>query len=310
MGKLIDGKWTTGSIISSDKKGAYDRIPRSFRGNISKSDEVFKPDSGRYHLYVSYACPWATRVLMYRSLKGLEEHISVNVVHPHMLENGWSFDKNFPGSTGDDLFNLEYLHQIYQKADPQVTTSVSVPVLWDKETQTIVNNESSEIIRMFNSEFNELTGDRTDYYPEALRKEIDVWNERIYPAVNNGVYKCGFARTQEAYNEAVENLFCALDELDNHFKNKKFLVGETLTEADLRLIPTLLRFDIVYYTHFKTNVQLISEYENLSRYTRSIFEIEEVKKNHFFDHIKEHYYYSHGDINPHRIIPKGPKKFL
>ena len=205
MGMLIDGKWTDGSIVKSDKKGAYDRIPRSFRDFISSDHPTFKPESNRYHLYVSYACPWANRTLIYRKLKNLEDHISVSVVHPDMLNDGWQFDDSYPESTKDNLFNFKFLREVYQKADPKVTTSVTVPVLWDKKIETIVNNESSEIIRIFNSGFNELTGNTNDYYPENLRSEIDKLNDKIYPNINNGVYKTGFAKTQEAYNEAVTN---------------------------------------------------------------------------------------------------------
>ncbi len=310
MGKLVDGKWVTGSIVISNKKGAYDRKPRTFRDVISSNDPVFKPESGRYHLYVSYACPWATRTLMYRSLKALDDHISVSVVHPDMLENGWSFDTDYEGTTGDNLFSFEYLYQIYQKAQNDITTSVSVPVLWDKKTNTIVNNESSEIIRMFNTAFNRLTGNMEDYYPENQREEIDTWNDKIYPDVNNGVYRCGFSKTQDAYDEAVSRLFDVLDELEAHLEGKDYLVGGCLTEADLRLMPTLLRFDIVYYVHFKTNIRRIMEYKNLSRYMADLYALDAVKNNHHFDHIKRHYYYSHDTINPYRIVPMGPAEFI
>lgn len=310
MGKLVDGKWITGSIITSNKKGSYDRIPRSFRGIISQDDPIYKPESGRYHLFVGYACPWATRTMIYRTLKGLEDHISYSVVHPDMLENGWTFNKDFDGATGDDLFGFDFLYQVYQKAQSDITTSVTVPVLWDKNTGTTVNNESSEIIRIFNSAFNELTGNHDDYYPDELKDEIDEWNDLIYPNVNNGVYKSGFAKTQKAYDEAVTGLFDVLDKLENHLEGKDFIAGGRLTEADLRLIPTLLRFDLVYYVHFKTNIRKISEYQNLYRYTSNHFNMNAIKKNHNFEHIKRHYYYSHEAINPYRIVPKGPVKFI
>jgi len=308
MGMLVDGKWVKGSIVKSTKKGSYDRQPRSFRDFISNDHPIFKPESKRYHLYVSYACPWATRTLIYRSLKGLNEHISVSVVSPDMLDEGWVFDETYPGSTEDHLFGLKYLKEVYQKADSNITTSVTVPVLWDKKTNTIVNNESSEIIRMLNTSFNELTGNVEDYYPEDKRAKIDELNDKIYGAVNNGVYKTGFAKTQEAYDEAVESLFATLDELDEMLDQNRYLLGDDITEADLRLIPTLLRFDIVYFTHFKCNVRQIKDYKNLSRYTRDLYELSAVKETNNFDHIKRHYYYSHETINPYRIIPRGPNE--
>ncbi|MDB9762730.1 glutathione S-transferase family protein [Alphaproteobacteria bacterium] len=310
MGMLIDGKWTKGSIVRSDKKGAYDRLPRTFRDFISVNHPVYKPESGRYHLYISYACPWATRTLIYRNLKSLESHISVSVVHPDMMENGWFFDNNYDGATEDHLFGFKYLSDIYQKADPNITTSVTVPILWDKKTNTIVNNESSEIIRMFNSSFNELAKNSDDYYPSDLKNEIDQLNDKVYPAVNNGVYRTGFAKTQKAYNESVEYLFSTLDALDELLSNKKYLTGDKITEADLRLIPTLLRFDIVYVTHFKCNIRQIKDYKNLSRYTKDLYAIPAIKDSTNIDHIKRHYYYSHASINPFRIIPRGPNKIF
>jgi len=310
MGMLVDGEWKKGSVITSDKKGAYDRQPRSFRDHVSPDHEIFKPESGRYHLYVSYACPWANRTLIYRSLKSLEDHITVSVVHPDMLDNGWSFDKSFKGATGDDLFGMEYMKDIYLKADPKITTSVTVPVLWDKKTNTIVNNESSEIIRMFNTGFNELTGNTDDYYPEDLRDKIDELNDFIYPNINNGVYKSGFAKNQEVYDEAVTSLFNALDKVEEILEGKKYLLGDRLTEADLRLIPTLIRFDAVYVTHFKCNLKRIMDYKNLSRYTKELFEMNAIQSTTNFEHIKRHYYYSHESINPFRIIPLGPSSLI
>ena len=303
MGRLIKGKWETGSIITSDKRGSYDRIPRSFRNSISKVGN-FSPESGRYHLYVSYACPWAHRTLIFRELKELKNHISVSVVHPDMMDQGWTFDTNFPNTTGDDLYHQRHLFEIYQKAKPDVSTSVTVPVLWDKKYQTIVNNESSEIIRFFNHEFNEITGNEEDFYPEALRDEINQLNENLYHNVNNGVYKSGFAVNQEAYEDAVTKLFNYLDELEQILEEKKFLVGNQLTEADIRLITTLLRFDLVYYIHFKCSIRKISEYKNLYRYTKDLYGIDAIRNTTFFDHIKRHYYFSHESLNPKRIIPK------
>ena len=310
MGMLMDGKWTEGSIVTSNKEGAYDRVPRSFRGYISNDDPIFKPTSGRYHLYVSYACPWATRALIYRKLKGLEDHISVSVVHPDMLKGGWHFDDSYAQATKDHIYGFSNLSEVYLKADPTITTSVTVPVLWDKKTNTIVNNESSEIIRMFNSSFNDLTGNQVDYYPEEKRDQIDILNEMIYHTINNGVYKTGFAKTQESYDTAVSNLFNSLDELEVLLGNNKFLTGDTLTEADLRLIPTLFRFDIVYVVHFKCNIKRIKDYKNLSRYTKELYGMEAIKETTNLDHIKRHYYYSHENINPFRIIPQGPMEIF
>ena len=310
MGKLIDGKWEKRSIITSDEKGAYARLPRTFENNISADDAVYTPDSNRYHLYVSYACPWATRALIYRKLKSLEDHISVDVVHPDLLEEGWAFDNSYPGATKESLYGFKFLRELYQKSDPNVTTSVTVPVLWDKKTETIVNNESSQVIRIFNSAFNELTGNNENYYPDHLQEEIDKLNDWIYNSVNNGVYKSGFAKTQESYDEAVTDLFKALDELDQRLAKSKYLIEDTLTEADLRLIPTLLRFDVAYVTHFKCNIKRIIDYKHLSRYVNDLMTIPAIKDSTKFDHIKRHYYFSHKEINPYRIVPAGPELII
>lgn len=306
MGLLIDGKWEVRSVVTSDDKGKYDRIPRSFRDTISKDHDKFKPESNRYHLYVSFACPWATRALIVRDLKDLKDHISVSVVHPDMLDHGWQFDDSFKGATKDHLFGLKYLKDVYLKADPSITTSVTVPVLWDKKLQTIVNNESSEIIRIFNTAFNELTGNNLDLYPDIHKERIDEINKLIYQNVNNGVYKTGFAKNQSVYDESVTALFKTLDKLEKELEGRNFLISDRLTEADIRLIVTLSRFDIVYVTHFKCNLKRIKDYPNLSRYTRDLLEISQIKDNHNFEHIKRHYYYSHESINPYRIIPAGP----
>jgi putative glutathione S-transferase len=310
MGLLVDGKWIKKSIINSDQEGAYDRLPRTFRGSISSDDEKFQPESNRYHLYVSHACPWAHRTLIYRKFKRLEDHISVSVVHPDMLEDGWIFDDSFADATKDHLYGSKYLREIYQKADPHISTSVTVPILWDKKYETIVNNESSEIIRIFNTAFNDLTGNTLDFYPEKLRLEIDALNERIYTPVNNGVYLCGFATSQKAYDQAVTTLFNTLDELDSLLEGKKYLLGDELTEADIRLIPTLLRFDAVYVTHFKCNIRRIRDYKNLGRYTKELYALSEIKETTFMDHIKRHYFYSHEMINPFRIVAKGPAEIF
>ena len=307
MGKLIDGKWTVGSIITSSNSGAYQRLPRTFLETISKEHKIFKPESNRYHLYVSLACPWATRTLIYKQLKDLDKHISVSVVHPDMLEDGWKFDDSFIGATKDHLYGKRFLREIYQKADGSITSSVTVPVLWDKKTETIVNNESSQIIRIFNSNFNDLTGNLNDYFPKEKQAEIEAMNELIYESINNGVYKSGFALTQKAYENAVIKLFEVLEKLDKVLSESKYLVGNIITEADLRLIPTLLRFDCVYVTHFKCNIKRIVDYKNLHRYMRDLLKVPAIKDTFNIDHIKRHYFYSHESINPYRIIPKGPR---
>ena len=310
MGKLINGEWVKKSIITSDNSGAYARLPRTFLDVISNEHPVFKPETGRYHLYVSLACPWASRTLIYRELKDLQNHISLDIVHPDMMENGWTFDTSFPAATIDSLYDYKFLRQIYTKADPLITTSVTVPVLWDKKTETIVNNESSEIIRIMNSGFNNLTGNNDNYYPEELSSKIDDLNKIIYSSVNNGVYICGYAKSQQSYEQSARRLFKTLDDLDLILGKTKFLLGKTLTEADLRLIPTLLRFDEVYYTHFKCNFKRICDYKNLMRYTEDLYSIPAIKKTTNFEHIKRHYYYSHETLNPYRLIPIGPKRLL
>ncbi|MEM7046619.1 MAG: glutathione S-transferase C-terminal domain-containing protein [Pseudomonadota bacterium] len=310
MGQLIDGQWVVGSIVRSDKKGNFDRPPSVFSDVIAADHPRYQPASGRYHLYVSYACPWATRALIMRELMNLAPHLPVHVVHPDILEKGWSFDTGFTGATGDGLYGLSYLYELYQKAQSDVTSRVTVPVLWDSQTQTIVNNESQQIIRILNTAFADMTGVRTDYYPAAHRKAIDDWNAQIYPCVNNGVYRCGFAKTQEAYEAAAADLFACLDKLDDHCARHDYLVADQLTEADIRLIVTLLRFDLVYYVHFKTNLRKISEYPHLFRYVKALYEIKAIRNSHNFAHIKRHYYYSHEHLNPYRIVPVGPASFL
>jgi glutathionyl-hydroquinone reductase len=310
MGKLVDGTWKKQSVATTSKTGEYDRIPRSFLDEISEDSKKFTPERNRYHLYVSYACPWAHRTLIYRKLKSLEDIINVSVVSPDMLDEGWVFDDSYLGATNDHLYNLKYLRDIYIKADPTISTSVTVPILWDKKTETIVNNESSQIIRIFNKSFNKLTGHELDLSPEHLLNEIDSYNEKIYEPINNGVYKSGFAKTQDAYDQSVSKLFETLDWLEKDLEGKRFLVGDTLTEADIRLVTTLVRFDLVYYTHFKCNLKRIKDYKNLSNYTKNLYEIPEIKETTNFDHIKRHYYFSHESINPFQIIPKGPLEII
>ena len=307
MGQLVNGIWTKGSVSNNQKDGSFKRVDSVFRNEINDNDKVYKPEKNRYHLYVSYACPWAHRTLIFRHLKKLENHISVDYVHPDMLENGWSFSNNFPKTTGDSLHFKSYIHEIYQLSDKKVSSKATVPILWDKKTSTIVNNESAEIIRIMNSSFNKITKNYDDYYPSKLRTEIDKINKITYENINNGVYKSGFSKTQSAYEDAVTKLFSSLEMVDNILEGKEYLVGNQLTEADIRLIPTLLRFDSVYHVHFKCNLKKISEFKNISNYVKKLFNIPAINSTTDFDHIKRHYYFSHESINPNRIIPLGPE---
>lgn len=310
MGLLVDGKWLDKWYDTSKNGGKFERQASKFRDNVSNDEDAKYPvESGRYHLYVSLACPWAHRALIFRKLKGLEEHIDVSVVHPEMLDNGWEF-KEYPGSTGDKLYGFDYAHQIYTKAKPEITTRVTVPILWDKQTETIVNNESAEIIRIFNSGFNALTSNDDDYYPEAFRQEIDDINEMVYHDINNGVYKAGFATTQKAYEEAVNALFHALDIVEERLSKQRYLVGSNITEADWRLFTTLIRFDAVYHGHFKCNKKQIADYPNIYGYMKELYQVPGVAETVNFDHIKRHYYFSHTMINPTQIIPVGPEQDL
>ncbi len=313
MGQLIDGKWSTQWYDTKSTGGKFKRSTSAFRNWVTpdgapgpSGEGGFAAESGRYHLYVSYACPWAHRTLIFRALKGLDEHISVSAVSPKMPdETGWAFTGEM-GSDKDPLNGADYLWQVYLKAVPDYTGRVTVPVLWDKKTGTIVSNESAEIIRMFNSAFNGLTGNTLDFYPEDKRAEIDAINDRVYNDVNNGVYKAGFATTQEAYEEAVTALFAALDWLEDLLSKKPFLTGDAPTEADWRLVTTLMRFDAVYFGHFKCNIRRIADYPNLSRLLKALYDWPGVAPTVRMDHIKTHYYWSHTTINPHRIVPVGP----
>ena len=312
MGQLVDGKWSTEWYDTKKSDGKFVRKAPAFRDWITadgsagpSGDGGFKAESGRYHLYVSAACPWAHRTLIFRKLKGLENHISVDFIHPDMLDEGWTFGKDGVAQ-GDSLFGSKFVRDIYLRAKPDITTRVTVPILWDKKTDTMVSNESSEIIRMFNSAFNGLTGKSDDYYPENLQAEIDTINERIYSNVNNGVYKAGFATTQTAYDDAVHTLFETLDWLEERLSKKRYLTGDQVTEADWRLLTTLLRFDSVYVQHFKCNRNRIVDFPNLWAYTRELYQWEGVADTTHFDHIVRHYHYSHDTINPHRIIPINP----
>ncbi|TOA21770.1 glutathione-dependent reductase [Vibrio parahaemolyticus] len=301
MGKLVEGVWHDAWYDTKANGGKFVREDAGFRDWIKNDSEaVFQPESGRYHLYVSLACPWAHRTLIFRKLKGLEPHIDVTVVCPDMLSQGWQMGLPEP------LFGHTRMHQIYTQAKPDYTGRVTVPVLWDKKTNTIVSNESSEIIRMFNSAFNDLTGNHDDYYPEPLRGVIDEWNDYIYPNVNNGVYRCGFATSQEAYEEAFESLFSALDKINAHLATHRYLAGNKITEADWRLFTTLVRFDAVYVGHFKCNKQRIADYVNIQGYLKELYQIDGIADTTDFYHIKRHYYFSHTGINPTQVVPKGP----
>lgn len=313
MGKLVNGEWKTDWYDTSSTGGAFQRDTSKFRnwvtvdGSAGPSGEGgFKAESGRYHLYVSYACPWAHRTLIFRALKGLADHIGVSAVHPDMLDDGWEFRTDFPGATGDALFGEPFLRNIYLRARPDASGRVTVPVLWDRERDTIVSNESAEIIRMFNSAFDGITGNSDDYWPEDLRERIEPINDRIYNTLNNGVYKSGFATTQAAYDSAVSELFDTLDWLEAHLAENRYLAGACVTEADWRLLPTLLRFDAVYHGHFKCNRRRLVDYPNLWGYTRELYQWPGVAGTVHMDHIIRHYHFSHETINPHRIIPIGP----
>lgn len=288
-----------------DEKGAFVRQTSAFRDRVTADGSSgFKAEAGRYHLYVCYACPWASRAIIWRSLKGLEDAITMTPVDPIRDEKGWRFFEDDP----DPVNGFTYLSEAYEKTRPGFDDRVTVPVLWDKQEGRIVNNESSEIVRMLNSEFNEVANNpELDLYPEDLRGEIDRLNERIYDAVNNGVYRCGFATTQEAYEDAFVTLFEALDELDDLLANRRFLTGPTITEADWRLFVTLIRFDPVYVGHFKCNQRRIADYENLGPYLRELYQQPGIDSTVNLDHIKRHYYMTHPTVNPTRIVPVGPE---
>src|SRR5690554_107807 len=316
MGLLIDGKWHDQWYDTSASGGRFIRSESQYRhwitpdGSAGPSGESgFKAEPGRYHLYVSLACPWAHRTLIFRRLKGLEKMISISVVNSYMGEHGWTFDRE-TGANGDDLYGLDYLYQLYQKADPDYSGRVTVPVLWDKQRQTIVNNESAEIIRMLNSAFDGIGATPGDYYPPQLRAEIDKLNDEVYDRVNNGVYKAGFATTQDAYEQAVAPLFETLDALEQRLSRQRYLCGDQITEADWRLFTTLIRFDAVYHGHFKCNLKRIVDYPNLWDYLRELYQWPGIAETVNMDHIKGHYYRSHGTINPTGVVPLGPVQAL
>ncbi|MEP1932606.1 MAG: glutathione S-transferase family protein [Roseibium sp.] len=307
MGVLVDGVWKENWVEPKSTGGKFVRKDSAFRNWVTKDGVAglsgiggFKAEANRYHLFVSYACPWAHRTMIFRKLKGLEDLITLSAVQPLMLENGWEFE------TAEPLLDAQYAWHIYLKADPFYSGRATVPILWDKHQNTIVSNESAEIIRMLNSEFDHLTGSSLNFYPEDLRPQIDRINERIYNAVNNGVYKSGFASSQQAYDEAVTTLFEVLDDLEERLSGQRYLVGDRLTEADWRLFTTLVRFDAVYTGHFKCNIRRIEDYPNLSNYLRELYQIPGVAETVDMTTIRQHYYGSHESINPTRIVPAGP----
>ena len=313
MGILIKGEWYDHWYDTKYNNGEFIREDSPFRNWITPDGSPgpsgisgFPAEPGRYHLYVSLACPWAHRTLIFRKLKSLEDIISVSIVHPHMLDNGWVFD-DWKGETGDNLYDYKCLHQLYTKAKPEYSGRVTVPILWDSQLETIVSNESSEIIRMFNSAFNDFSPVKLDYYPENLWEEIDKINANVYQNLNNGVYRCGFATTQKAYQAAFNRLFDCLNELESRLTRQPYLLGASITEADWRLFTTLVRFDAVYFSHFKTNKYRISDYPELSGYVRDLFQQPGISETVNIEHIKQHYYYSHHKINPSRIVPEGPE---
>ena len=307
MGLLVDGEWKDHWYDTKSTGGRFVRKSAQFRDRVTADGSSgFKAESGRYHLYISYACPWAHRTLIYRKLKGLTEHISLSVVNPLMLENGWTFEPG-NGVVADPVFGARFLHEVYTTAEPDYSGRVTVPVLWDKGTGTIVNNESSEIIRFFDHEFDDSGATDPRFCPPELDSDIDAVNAFVYDSINNGVYKAGFATTQEAYEEAVKALFAALDQIELRLSGNRYLVGDTLTEADWRLFTTLLRFDPVYVGHFKCNIRRLVDYPNLWAYTRELYQVPGVAETIHMDHIKDHYYRSQGSINPSGVVPVGPE---
>ncbi|MBO6718383.1 MAG: glutathione S-transferase family protein [Rhizobiaceae bacterium] len=312
MGMLIDGVWQDVQRDTKRSGGRFVRSQSQWRDWVTADgkpvegrERGFKAEPGRYHLYVSLACPWAHRTMIFRKLKKLEDVISVSVVHHFLGKDGWTFQKG-EGGTGDDLYGLDFLHQIYTRADPNYSGRVTVPVLWDRKQETIVSNESAEIIRMLNDAFDEWGDASLDFYPSPLRAEIDAVNERVYATVNNGVYRNGFATSQEAYEEAFGELFATLDDLEERLGRQRYLAGNVLTEADWRLFTTLIRFDAVYYSHFKCNLRRIGDYPNLSNYLRELYQVPGVAETVDIPYIKAHYYGSHESVNPTRIVPVGP----
>jgi len=313
MGLLVKGQWHDKWYDTESADGEFIREDAQYRHWIHaeqstshKDDNTFVAEKNRYHLYVSLACPWAHRTLIFRQLKQLDDMISVSVVHPHMLEHGWTFDTTLNGATGDDLYSSRYAHEIYTRDNPTYSGRVTVPILWDKKTQRIVNNESADIIRIFNTAFNHLTDNDIDYYPKQYQQASDEINNTVYHTINNGVYRAGFATKPEAYQKAVRRLFESLDNIEHRLSSQRYLVGDVITEADWRLFTTLIRFDAVYVGHFKCNLRRIADYPNLSNYLRELYQHKNIAATVNIEHIKQHYYYSHDMINPTRIVPEGP----
>lgn len=309
MGLLVDGEWKYKGEWESDEKGRFKRQKSTFRDWVTTDDSTpYDPEAGRYHLYVSYACPWAHRTLTVRALRGLDEAIDVSVVDPFMSKEGWGFAPEKNGCTPDKLHGHEWLREVYTEADSEFTGRVTVPVLWDRKHETIVNNESSEIIRMFDTAFDELARyPEVDLYPPELADDIDEVIDAIYQPINNGVYRAGFAHSQEAYDEAIDQLFGALDHWDSVLEDQRYLCGDQLTEADVCMFTTLFRFDHVYHTHFQCNVRQIQQYPNLSGYLRELYQLPGVAEISRLDHVTHHYYRSHDHINPRRIEARGPE---
>ena len=301
MGLLVDGRWQNDWYDTTSTGGEFIRKDAQFRHWIGDPD--FEAEAGRYHLFVSLACPWAHRTLIFRKLKKLEHIIRTTIVDARMLEHGWVFSEI---SQDNPIEGIDYLSQVYTTANASFSGRVTVPVLWDKKRRTIVNNESSEIIRIFNSAFNDLTGDQSDYYPERLQAQIDDINQSVYDNINNGVYRAGFATTQSAYEAAFQRLFDTLNMVEQRLGQQRYLVGDLITEADWRLFTTLIRFDAVYYGHFKTNLRRIEDYPNLSNYVRDLYQIDGVADTVDIEHIKTHYYVSQTTVNPTQIVPVGP----
>lgn len=307
MGMLVDGRWTTKNTGVTDGAGNFVRREGRFRDWVTADGTSgFKAEANRYHLYVSLACPWAHRTLIVRRLKRLDEMVSVSIVDPFMSDDGWHFSDG-AGCIPDNVNSCDFLRDVYLLADAKATARVTVPILWDKDKKTIVSNESSEITRMFGEAFDGLGAASGDYYPETKRNEIDRVNETIYSTLNNGVYRCGFARQQEAYDAAFDDLFATLDAIEDALSTQRFLTGDRTTEADWRLFPTLIRFDAVYNIHFKCNRNRLSDFPNLSGYLRDLYQTPGVAETVDMDHIKRHYFGSHESINPNRLVPCGPE---
>lgn len=311
MGMLINGELVENWLEKEIDDGEFKRMESTFRSWVTvdgaagpTGNEGFKAEADRYHLYVSEACPWAHRTIIFRRLKALQNIISVSYVEAEMFDDGWTFSQE--GKYKDTLYGNRYVYELYQQAKADFTGQITVPILWDKKLKTIVNNESSEIIRMLNSSFNAFTDVKTDFYPEDSRNKIDTINEPIYNNINNGVYRCGFATTQQAYELAFDRLFSELDKVEKTLSTQRYLTGNQLTEADWRLFTTLIRFDAVYVGHFKCNLQRISDYPNLSNFVRELYQVEGIADTVDFDYIKRHYYFSHTSVNPTQVIPKGP----